>query len=250
MSSRRRRCRLLVAVLTVLAEAGCSATSTSKPLESQPASSPAPSPTSPTGTLTPTTTAAEAGFKSSREAIDEAAAARMSASWRPGCPVELESLRLITLTHWGFDGDVHSGELVVHADDAAAVVGVFEALFEQRFPIEQVRLVDEFGGDDDRSMAANNTSAFNCRLVTGSQSWSEHAYGRAIDINPVQNPFVTRSGAVLPPEGAAHTRRDPSIPGLITADGPVVTAFRAVGWEWGGDWSGGKDYQHFSATGR
>lgn len=241
---------LLAAVLAVLASAGCAATSTSEPPDSRPAPSSAPSPTSPTGTLTPSTTVAEAGFASSVAAIDEAAAARMSASWRPGCPVALDALRLITLTHWGFDGDVHRGELVVHADDADAVVAVFEALFEQRFPIEQVRLVDEFGGDDDRSMAANNTSAFNCRPVTGSQRWSEHAFGRAIDINPVQNPFVTRSGAVLPPEGAAHTRRDPAVPGLITADGPVVAAFRAVGWEWGGDWSSGKDYQHFSATGR
>lgn len=136
-----------------------------------------------------------------------------------------------------------------HADHADAVVGVFRALFDARFPVEQVRLVDEFGGDDDQSMAANNTSAFNCRLATGSQRWSEHAYGRAVDINPVQNPFVTRSGAVLPPEGTAHTRRDPATPGLITADGPAVAAFGAVGWQWGGDWSTGKDYQHFSATG-
>lgn len=183
-------------------------------------------------------------------AIDEGTAARMRASWRAGCPVALEELRLITLTHWDFGGDVRSGELVVHADHADALVAVFQALFEHRFPIEQMRLVDEFGGDDDQSMAANNTSAFNCRLATGSQRWSEHAYGLAIDINPVQNPFVTRSGAVLPPEGAAHTRRDPAVPGLITADGPVVAAFRAAGWAWGGDWSSGQDYQHFSATGR
>ena len=116
--------------------------------------------------------------------------------------------------------------------------------------IEQVRLVDEFGGDDDRSMAANNSSAFNCRKATGSDRWSEHAFGGAVDINPVQNPYVTGSGAVLPPNGAAHTRRDRATPGLITAGDPVVKAFAAIGWRWGGDWSEGKDYQHFSATGR
>jgi hypothetical protein len=116
--------------------------------------------------------------------------------------------------------------------------------------VRQVRLVDEFGGDDDRSMAPDNTSAFNCRRVTGSPRWSEHAYGRAVDINPLENPYVTGAGAVLPPEGAAHTGRDPGTLGLITADGPVVDAFAAIGWHWGGDWSSGRDYQHFSATGR
>lgn len=127
---------------------------------------------------------------------------------------------------------------------------VFGALYKARFPIEQMRRIDEYGGDDDLSMAANNTSAFNCRAATGSTRWSEHAYGRAIDINPVQNPFVTASGRVLPPEGSAHVRREPTTPGLIHEDGPVVAAFGAVGWRWGGHWSNGKDYQHFSATGR
>ena len=174
----------------------------------------------------------------------------MTASWRPGCPVPLGDLRLLSVTHWGFDGRPHRGELVVHADVAKDVVSVFEALFEARFPIAQMRLVDEFGGDDDRSMAANNTSAFNCRRVSGSNRWSEHAYGRAVDINPVQNPFVTPSGQVRPPAGGAHTARDGSTPGLITADGPVVTAFLAIGWRWGGTWSSGRDYQHFSKSGR
>jgi len=174
----------------------------------------------------------------------------MTASWRPGCPVALDDLRLAIVTHWGFDGQPRRGELVVHADQAGRVVEAFRAIFEARFAIEQMRLVDEFGADDDKSMAANNTSAFNCRRATGSTRWSEHAYGRAIDINPVQNPFVTRSGAVLPPAGAAFTDRRSGAAGLITADGPVVGAFRSIGWKWGGDWSPGKDYQHFSLTGR
>ena len=189
-------------------------------------------------------------FTGTVSSIDDVTAARMRSSWRPGCPVPLQDLRLLAIRHWGFDGRPRAGELVVHAAAADAVLDVFRALFTARFPIEQVRLVDEFGGDDDRSMAANNTSAFNCRRATGSQRWSEHAYGRAVDLNPVQNPFVTRNGAVLPPQGADHVRRDPATRGLITADGPVVAAFRAVRWAWGGHWSSGKDYQHFSASGR
>ena len=162
----------------------------------------------------------------------------------------LADLRLLSVSHWGFDGAPRQGEVVVAASVADDIVGVFRTLFDARFPIESIRLIDEFGGDDDRSMAANNTSAFNCRAATGSTRWSEHAYGTALDINPIQNPYVTSSGRVLPPEGAAHTNRDSATTGLITADGPVVAAFRDIGWGWGGDWSSGKDYQHFSANGR
>lgn len=174
----------------------------------------------------------------------------MAASWRSGCPVPLQDLRLVSVSHWGFDGAERAGEIVVHADYATDVVSVFDALFMARFPIEQMRLVDDFGGDDDRSMAANNTSGFNCRAATGSEGWSEHAYGRAIDINPIQNPFVTASGTVLPPAGEAHRDRDVTEPGLIISDGPVVAAFAAIGWQWGGDWVSGQDYQHFSVSGR
>jgi hypothetical protein len=173
----------------------------------------------------------------------------MTSSWRPGCPVPLEDLRLLTLTYWGFDGDVHRGELVVHEDQARAIREVFRALFKARFPIERMKLVDVYGGDDDRSMAANNTSAFNCRAVAGSSSWSEHAYGRAIDINPIQNPQV-RNGLVSPPAGSRYLDRSRRRRGLIRADDVVVRAFAAVGWRWGGSWTSLKDYQHFSVSGR
>lgn len=210
---------------------------------------------SPAVVVTSATTVAPAppattSFRSTIEPISAATTERMSASWRPGCPVPLDALRLVTVTYWGFDGQAHQGELVVNRGHADDIVSVFGKLHEARFPIEQVRLVDEFGGDDDRSMAANNTSAFNCRRATGSDRWSEHAYGRAIDINPIQNPYVTRTGAVLPPAGAKHANRDPSTVGLIVSKGPVVAAFAGIGWRWGGTWSSGKDYQHFSATGR
>ena len=174
----------------------------------------------------------------------------MTRSWREGCPIPLGELRILTLRYWTFDDTVSTGELVVHADHADAMVRVFRDLYAARFPIASLRLVDEFDADDDASMAANNSSGFNCRRITGGSQWSEHAYGRAVDINPVQNPYVTRSGDVSPPSGARFVERDPAAPGLITADGPAVAAFAAIGWAWGGTWSSARDYQHFSATGR
>lgn len=153
-------------------------------------------PPSPTATTT-----APPRFASSIAPIDDGTAARLSASWRPGCPVPLKDLRLVTVTHWGFDRQPHQGEVVLHTVDAEKIRSVFADLFEAGFPIEQVRLVDEFGADDDRSMAANNTSGFNCRRARDSARWSEHASGRAIDINPVQNPYLAPGGAVLPPAG-------------------------------------------------
>lgn len=205
-------------------------------------------PTTAAATPAPAAPALPAGFSGSVARIDDATAARMTSSWRPGCPVGLSDLRRVTLTHWGFDGQPRAGEIVVHRDQADRILGVFAAVFEAHFPLEQVRLIDEFGGDDNRSMAANNTSGFNCRYVAGTRRWSQHAYGRAIDINPVQNPYV-RGSEVTPPEGRPYVRRDGNVPGLITADGPVVAAFSRARWLWGGRWAN-PDYQHFSSSGR
>lgn len=187
-------------------------------------------------------------YASSIAPIDDALAERMSASWRPGCPVPLADLRYVTVTHVDFDGAVRTGELVVHADVAEGVTRVFAALFEQRYPIRSMRLVDDFGADDTTSMNADNTSAFNCRAITGGSSWSEHAYGRAIDLNPVENPYVLGSH-VGPRSGRAFASR-PVQPGVIHADDAVVAAFAVEGWLWGGSWDGPIDYQHFSVTGR
>ncbi|WP_431837469.1 M15 family metallopeptidase [Cellulomonas sp. Y8] len=175
-------------------------------------------------------------------------AARMQSSWRAGCPVPLADLRYVTVTYRGFDGATATGELVVHADVADSVVAVFGELFALGYPVASMRLVDDFGGDDDASMAADNTSAFNCRPISRGTGWSEHAYGRAIDLNPVENPYV-RGSLVLPPEGVPYASR-PVAPGVVHADDAVVRAFAAHGWRWGGDWSSPIDYQHFSTTGR
>jgi hypothetical protein len=207
---------------------------------------------SPSPTQAPTTADAR-DEAATVQRIPPAVRARMSASHRPGCPVSLRDLRYLRLPHVGFDGEVRRGEMVVAARHADDVVQVFEELLEARFPIRRMVLVDEYDGDDDRSMAANNTSAFNCRPVAGTDRWSEHAYGAAIDINPVQNPYVQGS-SYLPEEGAAYVdvprgpRAQPD-PGVIVADGVVVRAFERIGWEWGGTWTSSKDYQHFSAGG-
>ena len=171
------------------------------------------------------------------------------ASWRPGCPVPLERLRLLRISYWGFDDAAHLVVLVVRDDVAPAVVDAFRRIYNARFPIHKMQLVDDFGASDTRSMAANNTSAFNCRAVTGGSGWSEHAYGRAIDVNPFVNPYV-KGSTVLPPEAAPYTDRTRNDPGMIHADDAVARAFAARGWSWGGYWSSLKDYQHFSTTGR
>jgi len=190
-------------------------------------------------------------FHGRAERIDAATRERMSGvSWHRGCPVGFGELRLLTVSHWGFDGRVHRGRLVVNRDAAAAMLGTMRSLYRERYPIRQMRLVDAYGADDHRSMAADNTSAFNCRFVAGSSGvWSEHAYGRAIDVNPIENPYVTASGYVSPPAGAPFVDRGKRAPGLIHRGGAVVAAFAAAGWEWGGDWPWPKDFQHFSASG-
>jgi hypothetical protein len=162
----------------------------------------------------------------------------------------MEDLSLLAMDYWGLDGSVHVGEMVVNRSVAADVLKVFGMLFDARFPIARMDLVDEYGGDDDLSMAADNTSAFNCRRVTGGTAWSEHAYGWAIDINPVQNPYVTGGGTVLPPAGGKYLDRSKKPPGMIHAGDRVVRAFASIGWEWGGNWTAFHDYQHFSATGK
>jgi hypothetical protein len=163
--------------------------------------------------------------------------------------VGVESLRLVEVSHWGYDGQAHQGTLVVAADLADTMVDIMAVLFDARFPIERMEPVEAYKGDDDASMAANNTSAFNCRPVTGGSRWSDHSYGVAIDINPLVNPYVRRD-QVSPPAGAPYVDRTTDAPGMIHESDVVVDTFAEHGWIWGGTWSFPKDYQHFSTTGR
>ena len=166
-------------------------------------------------------------------------------TWRPGCPVPLADLRQVTVKYRNFDNKPAAGVLIVHKDVAEEVEAIFADLFRNGFQIERIAPVEEFRGDDDASMAANNTSAFNCRDVTGKPgTFSNHSWGRAIDINPLTNPYV-KGGKVSPPEGRRYLDRNQKAPGLIQAGSFVVKRFLKAGWRWGGNWSDPKDYQHF-----
>jgi len=182
--------------------------------------------------------------------IGPAQAKRMTGvSWRSSCPVALRDLRLLTMTYRGFDGHAHTGTLVVHRDVARAVVGAFRELYSSGFPIRRMVPVDAYGGSDFRSIEADNTSAFNCRYVDGTTRWSEHAYGRAIDINPIENPYVS-GGRTSHAASRPYLDRSRRRPGMAVEGGALVRAFDRIGWGWGGRWSGAKDYQHFSASSR
>jgi hypothetical protein len=194
----------------------------------------------------PPTTAPAPPFESS---IEPVTAAQLGASWREGCPIGPDELRALEVFHWGYDGVVRRGRVIVHADHAERIVAVLRDVYAARFPIERMEPIDRFGGDDQASMRANNTSGFNCRYVSGTTSWSEHSYGRAIDVNPLVNPYV-KGSSVDPPEGAPYADRSRDDPGMIRDGDAVVEAFARQGWRWGGSWTNGQDYQHFSASGR
>tara|TARA_Y100001934_G_C12073143_1_gene641080 strand:+ start:148 stop:729 length:582 start_codon:yes stop_codon:yes gene_type:complete len=166
-------------------------------------------------------------------------------SWREGCPIGLDMLRQIELNHWTPSGRIETGSLIVHKDVADELLEIFEYLFNQRFPLHSVKPIFWFGGDDSRSMQANNTSAFNCRPITGrSKGYSVHSYGKAIDINPLWNPYVRRK-QVLPHNGREFVKRSPCLVGMICPRSDVLALFISRGWTWGGAWKSLKDYQHF-----
>jgi hypothetical protein len=167
-------------------------------------------------------------------------------SYRAGCPVGPAQLRLVRVSHWDFAGRPQVGSLVVARRVAPDVLAVFRTLWTARFPIRRLVPVSAYRGSDDASMAADNTSAFNCRFVGGTSRWSQHAYGEAIDVNPVENPYVQGS-RVSPPAGRAYLDRGRYRPGMAVPAGVLVRAFSSVGWRWGASFG---DYQHFSTTGR
>ncbi len=172
--------------------------------------------------------------------------------WQKGCPVPLSDLRTVTASYKTFEGVEAMGSVVVHHRYAKQMQQALRQLYESNFPIESMKPMEVFGGDDERSRLANNTSVFNCRLVKGSRVYSEHAYGRAIDINPLQNPFVQLNDAKTNQSNRKFFDRLAVVntPGVINPHSVPVKAFRQMGWAWGGNWRGNKDYQHFSATNR
>ena len=240
----------VVASLLLLALGACSGSTPAPAAAPSSTSSPAAAPP----TAPPTTVAAPATTTSTTIPAFAGSAARVTAaalpsSWRAGCPVGPEDLRKLQLSYWGFDDQPHVGTLAVHADEAQGVTEVFRRLYEKRFPIRKMEPVDVYGGSDDASIAADNTAGFNCRkaVASGPPQWSAHAYGKAIDVNPVENPYIL-NGELLPPAGASFRDRSNVRAGMAVRGGELVAAFAAAGWSWGGVWAS-PDYQHFSSTG-
>jgi hypothetical protein len=175
--------------------------------------------------------------------------------WHAGCPVRLSQLRLLTVTHWDFDGKAQTGQLVVNEEAAPKLARVFRRLYELHFPIRHMQLDDAYGPSRSQPADGDVTASFECRQAvpspctggTGTGHWSEHAYGEAVDLNPVENPYVG-CGMTRDPSAKRYLNRTRHLRGMVTP--AVVQAFRSVGWGWGGSWSGStKDYMHFSATG-
>ena len=178
-------------------------------------------------------------------AVAPVTAVELGRSWHRGCPVSPVHLRRLTVAYVGFDGRAHTGRLILNRAVTDDLTVVFRRLYAARFPIRRMVPVSRYGGSDDRSAAADNTSAFNCRraVAAGSARWSAHAYGTAIDVNDVEG------GRVSPPAGAAFRDRSRLRPGMAVRDGVLVRAFASIGWLWGGRWTGTPDYQHFSQSG-
>jgi hypothetical protein len=155
------------------------------------------------------------------------------------------------MSHLDFKGQTVQGEMVVHKEVAEEVVRIFKELYEAGYPIRQMRLVSDFGGNDWQSIEVDNTSAFNCRRATGSKKWSKHSYGKAIDINPIENPYVARNGRIAHKASLKYRKRvhkDSTYADMavLLKEDQAVQIFRRYGWRWGGDWQSIKDYQHFS----
>ena len=170
-------------------------------------------------------------------------------SYPVDCTVPLDELRYVGLMYVDFNGETQKGELICNKALAQDMVEIFYELYSNNYQLESVKLVDEYGGDDTASMLANNTSCFNYRVVEGTTRLSNHAYGRAIDINPFYNPYITynKDGTtnVSPAGSEAYADRSVSFPYKIDENDLAYKLFKEHGFKWGGDWNNSKDYQHF-----
>ena len=172
-------------------------------------------------------------------------------SWRKGCPVSLQNLRYLQVTYKNFSGKEQRGEIIVHKDVAVEVKQIFRELYAIDYPIRKMKLVSDYKGSDWQSIEADNTSAFNCRKATGSKNWSKHSYGKAIDLNSIENPYISRSGHISHKASQqyrkrAHTKHSAADKAVLLKNDKAVRIFKKHGWKWGGDCSRVKDYQHFS----
>lgn len=172
-------------------------------------------------------------------------------SYNEDCTVPLSDLRYVRVLHYGFDGCVHVGELVVNQKIAEDMVEIFSALYDAGYPIERMCLIDDYNADDNASMAANNTSAFNYRVVSGTSTLSKHAMGLAVDVNPLYNPWIYKKNGekvIDPAEGAAYADRTIDCEYYLDEEDLCVILFLEHGFAWGGNWKNSKDYQHFAKS--
>lgn len=182
--------------------------------------------------------------------INDATFRRMQGnSFKANCTVPRSQLRHLKLLHYTIDGKIQLGELVCNKDVSADLVDIFRKLFEARYPIERMVLIDEYGADDELSMNANNTACFNFRHVAGTKVLSNHSMGKAIDINPLYNPYVKRHAngtlTISPKAGKAYANRSQKFNYKISRNDLCYKEFTRHGFKWGGDWKYTKDYQHF-----
>jgi hypothetical protein len=172
-------------------------------------------------------------------------------SFKKNCPVPLKNLRYLSIKYLGFDGKDKIGELIVHKNVASDTLKILDELYKIKYPIYKMNLVSDYKGDDWVSIEANNTSAFNCRVIAGSKNkWSKHAYGKAIDINPIENPYISKKGYISHKDSLKYRTRKHKIQSLkdraiLHKKDKAVKIFEKYGWKWGGDWITIKDYQHF-----
>jgi hypothetical protein len=243
------RVPVILCAVAVLASCAQPPAGTRPPADTQPSRGGAVAGTGPATPSTPST-APTTGTPVFASNVSTVTAADLPYSWRSGCPVGPTQLRMVHLIYWGFDGRAHQGAIVVRAAVTADVVKAFGILYAKRFPIRQVQPVDAYKGSDPDSMAADNTSGFNCRyaVAPGPPQWSAHAYGEAIDVNTVENPYL-QGKDIMPPAGRDYLDRSRYRPGMAVARGDLVSAFAAAGWQWGGRWTSSPDYQHFSKNG-
>ena len=172
-------------------------------------------------------------------------------SWHKGCPVGLQDLRYLRIKYLNFEGETKLGEMIVHKEVADEVVEIFHELYTIAYPIHKMKLVSDYKGNDWQSIEADNTSAFNCRKATGSKHWSKHSYGKAIDLNSIENPYISRSGRIahkasLQYRKRVHQQDTVADKAVLLKNDKATKIFKKYSWKWGGDWSGVKDYQHFS----
>jgi hypothetical protein len=191
------------------------------------------------------------GFYGYYEPIPAALQSKMKTyTWQSTCPVPLDQLSYIKLAYWGFDNKPHEGELIINRKYAQEILQIFKTLYDKKFPIHSMKLMEDFRGNDSASTLANNTTAFNCRAMVNNQAlYSLHSYGWAIDINPRQNPFV-ENNTITPRGSETYADRTHIRPGMIVKNSIIYDEFMKRGWVWGGAWPHLQDYQHFEKPGK